>query len=368
MTVDIQSTAVTAFVGFFDQGLLNTPILTRTIGEFIAAFGPVTAANETALAVDQFFRNGGAYALIVKAGQENERSPERLVPTDGKTGVYALNDTSFNLLCMPFVATLPEIQSSVVIRELEQYCGKRNAIMLVDVPKEIKTAKEVIRWRNRNPLIQHQNAAIYFPNLTIPDPEDPDKEVTVSPSGTLAGHFAKTDREKGPWHPPGGTKTVLQNILAQTLKITNEETIRLNNLGINCIRYFKSVGHIVWGAGTSIGLEHPNPYWKYVSIRRTLLFIETTLQSASAWTVFEPNNEALWQRLEQMAGKFLQELFNKGAFQSPDPADAYFATCEPDTVPDETHTRVKMTLGLKLLNPDEHMTLRLFFPAGKFQE
>jgi phage tail sheath protein FI len=60
------STAVTAFLGNFAQGPMNTPVTVFSVADVERAFGPLTANSEAGYAVRQFFANGGAQAVIVR--------------------------------------------------------------------------------------------------------------------------------------------------------------------------------------------------------------------------------------------------------------------------------------------------------------
>jgi len=39
-----------------------------------------------------------------------------------------------------------------------------------------------------------------------------------------------------------------------------------------------------------------DPGWKYVNVRRRLIYIEQSIDKGTQWVVFEPNGEPLWER------------------------------------------------------------------------
>ncbi len=39
---------------------------------------------------------------------------------------------------------------------------------------------------------------------------------------------------------------------------------------------------------------HLTSLWKYVNVRRLVLFLEETIEEGTQWVVFEPNDEKLW--------------------------------------------------------------------------
>lgn len=41
-------------------------------------------------------------------------------------------------------------------------------------------------------------------------------------------------------------------------------------------------------------LDTSDPDWKYVSVRRLLIYLEHSIDEGTQWAVFEPNGEPLW--------------------------------------------------------------------------
>ncbi|MGH3031857.1 MAG: phage tail sheath C-terminal domain-containing protein [Gaiellaceae bacterium] len=54
------------------------------------------------------------------------------------------------------------------------------------------------------------------------------------------------------------------------------------------------------------------PEWKYVSVRRLVLFIEGSIDRGTRWAVFEPNDEPLRRAVRSSIEGFLLELFRHG--------------------------------------------------------
>jgi phage tail sheath protein FI len=38
-----------------------------------------------------------------------------------------------------------------------------------------------------------------------------------------------------------------------------------------------------------------DPVWKYVNVRRLLVYVERSIEHGLQWVVFEPNDEPLWE-------------------------------------------------------------------------
>lgn len=115
----------------------------------------------------------------------------------------------------------------------------------------------------------------------------------MPPAGHVAGINAHTDIHRGV--PKAPANEVVCGILKQDLgdgrrPLTHVLGARaqdlLNPCGVNVIRDFRSTGRGVriWDARTMSS----DPMWKYVSVRRQLIFVERSLHQGMQWVVFEP--------------------------------------------------------------------------------
>ena len=55
------------------------------------------------------------------------------------------------------------------------------------------------------------------------------------------------------------------------------------------------------------------PEWKYVSIRRYVMFLERSIAEGTQWAVFEPNDSRLWERVKDSIRLFLRAQWREGA-------------------------------------------------------
>ena len=159
------------------------------------------------------------------------------------------------------------------------------------------------------------NAVLYFPHVRQPDPLRGGSLVTLAPSGILAGVMARTDSQRGVWKSPAGIEATLSGASDLTVRLTDPENGQLNQQGVNCLRIFRGVGRVSWGARTLRGADLLADQWKYMPIRRMALFLEESLYRGMQWVVFEPNDEPLWAKIRLNVGAFMTALFRQGAFQ-----------------------------------------------------
>ena len=112
----------------------------------------------------------------------------------------------------------------------------------------------------------------------------------------------------------------------------------------------------VWGARTISGGE-----WKYVSVRRLLIFIEESIAKGTQWVVFEPNGEPLWAQLRRSVLQFLLNLWRAGGLAGSTPEQAFFVRCDRTTMTqdDIDQARLICEVGVAPLRPAEFVIVRI---------
>jgi len=146
-----------------------------------------------------------------------------------------------------------------------------------------------------------------------------------------------------------------------TYQLTDTENGVLNPLGLNCFRTFPIYGPVLWGARTLVGADALANQWKYVPVRRTALFLESSLYQGTQWVVFEPNDEPLWAAIRLNVSSFLQTYFLKGAFAGTTPDEAYFVKCDSETTTqtDIDNGVVNILVGFAPLEPAEFVVIQI---------
>ena len=249
-----------------------------------------------------------------------------------------------------------------------KYCKERRAILLVDPLQAWGSASDVKSGVDGLGL-RDENAAIFFPYVKISDPRRENRLEEFAPCGAVAGIFARTDAQRGVWKAPAGIEATLRGVRELSYKLTDGENGQLNPLGVNCLRTFPVIGHIVWGARTLEGADKLASEWKYIPVRRLALFIEESLYRGTQWVVFEPNDEPLWAQIRLNVGAFMQNLFRQGAFQGTSPREAYFVKCDRETTTqnDINLGIVNILVGFAPLKPAEFVIIKIQQIAGQIE-
>jgi len=277
-------------------------------------------------------------------------------------GLWALEKADlFNLLCIP-----PPIPAGEIDRQTREaatnYCKTRRALFIVDPPASWTSSGAAISGVGSF-MTKTPDAAVFFPRLRASDPLKGGATADFAPCGAVAGVMARTDATRGVWQAPAGLHATLDGVAGLSVALTDDDIGSLDFLGVNCLRAMPAIGTVVWGARTF----SDDAQYKYIPVRRLVLFIEESLFRGTKWAVFEPNAEPLWAQLRTNVGAFLFSLFKQQAFQGLTPQDAYFVKCEGTTMTQSDIDRgiVNIVVGIAPVRPAEFVIISISQMAGQ---
>lgn len=144
----------------------------------------------------------------------------------------------------------------------------------------------------------------------------------LPPSAGMAGVFAMVDSSINVAKAPANVS--LGSVVAPAVQITSdtqeELNMPLNGKAINAIRSFPGRGVLVWGART---LDGNSQDWRYISVRRTMTYLEQSIKIAAEAFVFDPNNDTTWSTLRATVSNFLLNQWQSGLLAGLSPEDAF---------------------------------------------
>ncbi|MEZ4778635.1 MAG: phage tail sheath C-terminal domain-containing protein [Flavobacteriaceae bacterium] len=192
--------------------------------------------------------------------------------------------------------------------------------------------------------------------------------LTLPPSSTLAGVYARVDNERGVWKAPANT--TLSSVLGVTTLINKKEQEGLNvdvvaGKSVNALRPFTGKGIMVWGARTLAGNDNE---WRYISVRRFFNMAEESIKKATEQFVFEPNDKNTWVKVRAMIENFLTLQWRAGALAGAKPDQAFFVRVglgETMTAQDILEGRMNVEIGMAVVRPAEFIILKF---SHKMQE
>ena len=343
----------------------------------IADVGPTTLAttlrliNLTALRnVEQYLPTAaviGRISAAVAGTPGNALNAATLRGNRGtRTGFYALdNADAFNMLSIPEASelSLGSTDLAAVMAPALVYVTEKRAMLFIDPLPGIHTLEAAEAWLGEiaNAGLRSPNSVAYYPPLRVPDPGNGGRLREIAPSGTMAGIWARTDGETGVWKAPAGTTASLRGVPELAHVLSDPQNGVLNPQGLNALRNFDVPGNIAWGARTLMGADLLASDWKYVPVRRTALFIESSLFDGLQWAVFQPNADPLWLEIRGAVTSFMQRLFRQGAFKGTSPREAFIVRCGPDTTTqaDINAGIVNVFVGFAPLQPAEFVVVSL---------
>jgi uncharacterized protein len=357
-------TSVAAFVGLAPGGPLNSPVGVSRWGQFARVYGdqnrpdngPFMEGAFLAHAVRGFFENGGTRCWVVRVGGSTARDLGGDVEErNGLISLAAIDEVT--MVCMPDAMTLAgtphEAELSALQAKLIVHCESgANRMAILDCPPRL-SPREILDWRTSVPGYNSNSAALYYPWLEVADPLT-DRPRLVPPSGHVAGVWCRTDAGYGVHRAP--TEGVL-GVAGLGFDVAEADQAELADAGVNSIRSFPRQGIRVWGARTLSS----DPEWRYVNVRRVFLHLASSIDQGTRWTVFEPNDERLWDRLREQVEHFLDRSWRDGALAGETANEAYYVKCDAETNPPEVIEagQVVCEVGIAPLKPREFAVLRL---------
>ena len=104
-----------------------------------------------------------------------------------------------------------------------------------------------------------------------------------------------------------------------------------------------------------------DPDWKYVDVRRLLVYLEHSIDEGIRWVVFEPNGEPLWASLRRSVCDFLLAEWRDGALQGASADEAFFVRCDRTTMTqdDLANGRLVLEIGVATTRPAEFVVFTI---------
>jgi len=180
------------------------------------------------------------------------------------------------------------------------------------------TADELAAMKNNlhNALLQNFPGYPYIVNRVK------DRLNLLPPSAAMAGLYTMVDNTRGVWKAPANVSVNYVNSPAENIDNAAQENLNMpmNGKAVNAIRTFPGEGIKVWGART---LDGNSQDWRYVNVRRTMMFLEESVRNAAKAYVFEPNVAATWMNVKSMIDSFLRSVWKRGGLAGATPEDAF---------------------------------------------
>jgi len=263
---------------------------------------------------------------------------------------------------------LPGISTAATINSLTSWAAAQgNVFLVVDMPQASSTYSATVaayealapNAGSGTPFTQTSYAAAYGPWLVVNDPSSLAVGAvrTLPPGGAVLGQFAAADAAKGTYLSPGGVTTALANTVSVDTVFAAADLDTLNTDGINIIRQVPQYGYCIMGVRT---LAYGMPS-RYISVRRTLMYIENLFKRSLQFAIAQPNNYILWGKINSVVNQQLSALMQAGYFASTQASTAYWVVCDQTNNTPATSSvgQVNVSVGVALSNPAEYVVISI---------
>jgi hypothetical protein len=330
---------------FIDQKLANSEVVmaqAKQSDEIISPYKLISGNEEGEFLISLFEGTNGTLGVL----SSGDFIGEDKGPGD-RSGIQAFIDNAeVSLMAVPGV-TDPQVSLTLIA-----HCENRaNRFAILDMPKDKKTVNDIVNYRN---MFDSEYAAMYHPWVRVFDPLTKNT-ISVPPSGSVAGVYARTDNTRGVHKAPANE--IVSACVGLECNYTTGEQDILNPKGVNLIRSFPGQGIRVWGARTLSS----NALWKYINVRRLFIFVEESIKLNTNWVVFEPNDEVLWLRVRRTIEIFLGDVWRSGALVGTTQDEAFFVDIGHGTMSqgDIDNGRLICVIGIAPVKPAEFVIFRI---------
>ncbi len=188
----------------------------------------------------------------------------------------------------------------------------------------------------------------------------------LPPSAPLAGIWTTSDNLNGVWNAPANL--ALASVVAPLYNMTDAQqggfNVPTNGEAINIVRAQPSRGNVVWGARTLDG--NSNDY-RYIQVRRTLIYVEQSIKLALQNYVFAANDATTWSAVTASIGSFLTGVWQQGGLMGSKPSEAFSVACglgSTMTTQNVLDGYMVVAVSLQMIRPAEFIELKFTQTMG----
>lgn len=353
-------TAVPAFIGSTAKApAVMEPVPIASMIDFESVFGGADASRISLYdSMRLFYANGGGSCYVVSVGDSSAATVDPALLTQGLSVIG--KQAGPTILVIPELVLVDAASYGEIVQAMLAQCatlGDRVSILDVlggaAVTNQSELDATVAAFRDAVGSDFLSFGAAYFPFLQMTD------LTVLPPSGAMAGVYAQTDATIGVWNAPANV--ALADVAGTTFSLTNEQqedlSVPVDGKAVNALREFTGRGTVVWGARTLDG--NSNDY-RYIQVRRTLIYIEQSIKNALNQFVFAANDGNTWSTVTGLITSFLTGLWSQGGLLGATAAEAFSVECGLGTTmtsQDVLDGFMRVQVTLQMVRPAEFIEL-----------
>jgi len=284
----------------------------------------------------------------------------------GPTGLYELDKVeNINLLAVPNKAT------SAIHNAMITYCeGRDKQIHAILDPPTSQTAAQMVTYTVTTASLKGASdaASIYWPRIKVQNPDatvytsDDDGNVTVAPSGFIAGAMARNDnREPGIYQAAAG---IDRGKILSARGLETDEAKEKAARGLVYTNYINPIttqtgagGYFIDGTKTlKLSAQFPR-----IGQRRGASHIEQQIRQGVAFARHLNITKKLRRRVDKTIRLFLLGEMRKGAFATENPDTAFFVNVGDKINPpsESAAGRLNVRIGLAFADPADWVIINI---------
>ena len=326
------STSNAAFLGETQIGPV-APTLVTSFAEYQKLFGGYFGESKyLPYGVEGFFGNGGKRCFVCSVND----------------GDYAGALAKLEALDVSIIYA-PNAQATAGLADaLISHCERlRNRFAIIDS----------IKGQDPSSITKPGDssfAVLYYPWIYVKE-TGTGRLCLVPMGGHVAGIYVRTDIEVGVHKAP--SSQLVNGAVGLEVVMKSYQQDSLMPQGINSIRSFPGRGLLVWGARTLSN----DPEWKYVIVRRLMIYLEQSIKKGTAWVTFEPNNVSTWAKVKSQTENFLTQTWKSDMLMGASQQEAFFVHCDKTTMTqnDIDNGRIIVLIGVAVAKPAEFTIFRV---------
>ena len=343
-----------------------------TDADIVERFVDLTMVTTDARYAVDVINNGSKYikavnASSITAAPDNNpdvTSNQALATGANGATVVGGNITStlvkYDVINQSLLLNAPGYTDATTVNGLISYAEGRSDVFVVVDGKDDTVANQITL---NNTYSASSQAAVYYPRITISDPTlgvgaSSNSVKTVGAGGAVMGLYVRTDASRGVYKAPAGLLARIAGAVSVT-SLTNAELDLLNSspAPANAIKFVSGSGIVVMGARTlKAGYID-----RYVPVRRTLIYLRKVLTDLTQFAIFEPNDQALWRRLNATITTTLTQFWSEGGLKGGTPSQAFFVKIDNTNNTQNTidNGEVNIEVGVALQRPAEFVIIKI---------
>lgn len=367
-------TSVPAFIGYTARAASSfTLVAIESMAQYEQTFGGGAASGQGPFhlynSIGLFYQNGGGNCYVISVGDYSGAVRRQ----DLEQGLAAAGAKSGpTLLVVPDAVLLPTLVdfAAIALQMLMQAGTLGDRFAILDVyGSENLTSRSSLETSVKS-FLGAVNASLsygaaYFPFLQT-------ASGVVPPSGAIAGIYTAIDQSRGVWTAPADValagvtgptfnQNELQAYLQALLKHPEEGMVN----PICPLQAGNPPG--VWSART---LDANSDDYRYIQIRRTLIYIEQSIKVALQQLVFAPNNAETWAAVTAVITSFLTSIWSEGGLVGATASEAFSVLCgigSTMSAQDVLNGYMRVQVLLAMVRPAEYIELMFeqYMPASQ---